>query len=239
LACHADSVRSASGKNDVKVDLYMPEGAGPFPAVLVLHTSGGVRGPELDYAKRLAQNGYAALVPYYFDAHNLNWQGRSRAISSNAAEIVDDLTGAIDWLKKNPKIDAQHIGAVGFSMGGYFAMLLAGKGLVAAGVSNYGVLSGIGPVREPAIRFTDVFGEKSSPVLIMHGDRDGTQNVAGAHRLSALLDQRNVAHEMHIYPGADHQYDRGPAYRSPEAEDSWNRASEFFAKYLATRGARR
>lgn len=231
--CAADTIVSLSGKSELKVDLYMPEGTGPFAAILVLHTSGGVRGPDLDYAKRLMQLGYAALVPYYFAAHNISSPTRASALTVHAEAILDDLAGSVEYLKKNPKIDKSRLGAVGFSMGGYWAMVLAAKGYVQAGVSNYGVLSGVRNEREQKYQFAEIFNERSAPVLIMHGEKDGTQTVRGARRLSELLQQRKLAYEMQLYPDADHDYDRGPKYDSVEAKDSWNRAQAFFGKYLS------
>ena len=220
----------------LSANIFMPEGDGPFPAILVLHTSGQVMRGDLDYAKRLAKNGYAALIPHYFYAHNISWQARGSVLTEHAEEILNDFVGCVEYLQKNPKIDKDRIGAVGFSMGGYWAMVLAAKGIVQAGVSNYGVLSGVGGnFNQQKYQFRAIFNRQSSPVLIMHGAKDATQRVDGALRLSEGLDRTQIPHETQIYPNADHEYDRGPAYDSAEAKDSWNRAIAFFGKYLAKR----
>jgi dienelactone hydrolase len=58
----ADGAAIMVGVNHkMRAYLYAPEGAGPFPAVLVLHTSGGLESQDTDYAQRLTQQGYFAV----------------------------------------------------------------------------------------------------------------------------------------------------------------------------------
>lgn len=220
-------------KNNMRSELLMPKGNGPFPAVLILHTSGGVTPANFDYAKRLAEKGYASLIPYYFDANDIRSASRGTALNEHAEEVLADLLTALDYLKSNPRIDKDRLAAVGFSMGGYWALLLAAKGQVQAGVSYYGVLSGFGLNKGSArYQFQDVFDENSSPVLILHGEMDTTQPVAGAHRLSALLERKQVAFEKYIYPYVGHRFE---IYHNAAAADSWNKTLEFFDKYLSTK----
>ena len=43
-------------------ELMMPEGVGPFPAVIILHTMHGLTAGERTWANRLVKAGYAALI---------------------------------------------------------------------------------------------------------------------------------------------------------------------------------
>ncbi|MGA2333333.1 MAG: dienelactone hydrolase family protein [Syntrophales bacterium] len=220
-------------EKNMKADFILPDGNGPFPAVIILHTSGGIFGAESSYGEELAKKGYASLIPRYFEAHGISYGSRGYALTDHAEEILADLLDALEYLKKNPKIDKDELGAVGFSMGGYWAMVLAAQGKVQAGVSYYGVLSGVGKNRSKMrYKFEDIFDEKSSPVLILHGAKDMTQPFAGADRLSDLLDQKKVPYEKHIYPDAGHEYDRVRGYNYSVMQDSWNRTLNFFDKYL-------
>ena len=219
-------------KDTPTTELIMPDGGGPFPAVLILHASSGVISADLDYAKMLARNGYACFISHYFEARNINYSSRGEAVSIHAEAILRDLVDTLENLKKNPKVDKDKLGAVGFSMGGYWAMVLAAKGYVQAGVSNYGVLTAIGQRNPLRYEFGDIFNEKSSPVLILHGANDTTQPVAGAHRLSAILEQKYLAYEKHIYPSAGHSFDRGEYQNSTVASDSRDRTLEFLDKYV-------
>jgi pimeloyl-ACP methyl ester carboxylesterase len=97
----------------------MPDGAGPFPAVLCLHGHGGsadaVWEPRQIYdgfARRLAEGGYCTLAPSF--PHR-----------TYAAETLWDLLRGVDILASNRQVDAQRIGVMGLSMGGEWAMWAA------------------------------------------------------------------------------------------------------------------
>ena len=93
---------------------YLPEGAGPFPALLVLGGSGG--GSDLPKAALLAARGYATLAVTYF----------SRPPLPNVlAEIpLEYFQTALDWLQAQENVEADKIGVLGTSRGGELALLL-------------------------------------------------------------------------------------------------------------------
>lgn len=225
-------VKDLGVKKNMKADFIMPDGNGPFPAVIILHTSGGISGAELDYGKELAKKGYASLIPHYVEARGGVYPYLLASHTDEAEETLADLLDGLDYLKRNPKIDKDRLGAVGFSMGGYWAMVLAAQAKVQAGVSYYGVLPVAWKNSNIRYKFEDIFNEKSSPVLILHGSNDMTQRVAGAEKLADLLDQKKVPYEKHIYPYAGHEFERVRGYNYSAAQDSWNRTLNFFEKYL-------
>jgi dienelactone hydrolase len=99
----------------MEATLYKPAGAGPFPAVLVLHTSGGLRPADQRYASQLADLGYVCLVPDFFKAYDLSDTTRDRTFTVHAHAIYADFVNAITMLKKTPDVRPDRIGAVGFS----------------------------------------------------------------------------------------------------------------------------
>lgn len=106
-------------------DLHLPDGPGPHPAVLVVHGGGWERRSRADMesiAERLAARGFVAMnVSYRFaPAHRFPAQ-------------LHDLQQALRWLRAAaPRygVDAQRVGAFGYSAGGHLAALL---GTVSAG----------------------------------------------------------------------------------------------------------
>jgi dienelactone hydrolase len=93
---------------------YLPEGAGPFPALLVLGGSGGA--PDLPKAALLAAHGYATLAVTYF--------GRPPLPNVLAEIPLEYFETAIDWLQAHESVDAGKIGVLGSSRGGELALLL-------------------------------------------------------------------------------------------------------------------
>ena len=73
---------------------YKPSGKGLFPAVLVLHSAGGIRENHLNFAFDLSRKGYVtSVVDYGVDLQS----------------IVD----TYDQLKTLPEVDPKRIGMVG------------------------------------------------------------------------------------------------------------------------------
>lgn len=117
------SYRNA-GELELKLDVVRPaEGAGPFPALLLVH-SGGWREGSREEMRRLlaplARRGYVTVAPQY----------RLAPQNPFPAALLD-LKAAVRWLRGNAaslRIDPTHIGAIGFSAGGHLALLLAVTG---------------------------------------------------------------------------------------------------------------
>jgi carboxymethylenebutenolidase len=210
----------------MEATLYKPSGAGPFPAILVLHTSSGLRPPDHAYASQLADQGYVCLVPDFFTAYGLSQNNRRDTFTIHAQAIYADFASAIDTLKKTEGVRADRIGAVGFSNGGYWALLLASKGAVQAGVSYYGAVNGAG-TDNSLYAFRNAFGSNSAPVLVLHGARDDTVSSRHAENLKSLMAEAKAPHEFHMYDSAGHSYDRGKQLDRAAADDSWQRTLRF------------
>src|SRR5262245_25171012 len=112
LATAADTVQMKVGVDrKMEATLYKPVGAGFFPAILVLHTSSGLRPPDHEYANRLADEGYVCLVPDFFKAYGLHQDNRDRTFTTHAQNIYADFVSAIDTLKRTEGVRTDRIGA--------------------------------------------------------------------------------------------------------------------------------
>jgi fermentation-respiration switch protein FrsA (DUF1100 family) len=97
-------------------------GPGPTPAVLLSHGWARSRCELLPHARFLHRAGFAVLLFDY----------RHRGESDGAAITMglreqDDLLGALDVLATRPEVDSQRIGALGMSLGGAVATLVAAR----------------------------------------------------------------------------------------------------------------
>jgi len=230
---HAETAEIRVGvKQTMRATLITPDGNGPAPAILLLHTSGGLQEADIDFGRRLAREGYVVLVPAFLEAYGISPRGRQAAFTTEAEPIYADFLAALDTLKHHPRVAGGKLGAIGFSNGGYFALWLAATGKVQAGVSYYGALSGAGTDRELS-RFKDAFDKGSSPVLILHGTEDGTVPFAAAQHLSKVVAAAGSPYEFYPYDGAGHRFDRsGSSADQAAAADAWQRTLAFFGKYL-------
>ena len=105
--------------------LVVPEGAGPYPGVVVIHEAFGLNDNIRRICRRFAEQGYAALGVDLF-------AGRSRTVCM-ARLFIDWLAGRLDdcaivslkdavrQLGDRADVDAERIGAVGFCIGGTVA----------------------------------------------------------------------------------------------------------------------
>jgi carboxymethylenebutenolidase len=219
--------------NKMRAFLKTPDGPGPYPAILLLHTSGGLQGADTEYAEHLVQQNYVVLVPAFMEAYGITARTRRDTFTGSAQPVYDDFIAALDVLSHHAKVKGSKLGAIGFSNGGYFAMWLAATGKVQAGVSYYGALSGAGSDTSLG-RFRAAFTKSSAPVLILHGTADGTVPVQAAQHLGEIIAAAQSPYELQLYPGVDHRFERTPGAPAADAAaaDAWQRTLAFFAKNL-------
>jgi carboxymethylenebutenolidase len=214
--------------------LFMPDTAGPHPAILLLETAFGQDPSDLSHCRRLAREGYVCLVPDYIKAHSISgsFDGPSVALGPDAPNIYQDLVQALHLLKGLPGVRADKVGAVGFSCGAYFAIWLAVEREVAAGVSYYPAL---GPTSHPGHlrRFVADMSPQSAPLLIFHGTTDHipVKAVAG---LGMTLRNHGAPHEIHIYKYAGHEFERtsNQPGNQAAAADAQQRTDAFLGTHL-------
>ena len=106
--------------------LYLPEesvGSRPWPAIVMANAFTAVKEIYLsNYAERFAAAGLAVLV---FDYRNFGDSGGEPRSQLFPHEQLDDLRNAITWLRRQPEIDPERLGAWGVSLGGGHVMFLA------------------------------------------------------------------------------------------------------------------
>jgi dienelactone hydrolase len=226
--------------------LYLPDGKGPFPALVVMHTCAGLGGGTAlggtslidQWIGRLNGWGYAALVPDSFSP---------RGVSSVCApqdqpkvttfDRTGDAVSAALALRTRPEIDGKRIAVIGFSHGGATAARVAiapaataVPGLIRAAIDYYGGCA------NPE-RYTGM------PFLVLAGDADTWGNPA---RTCTRFGERiGAGHpfELATYPGVVHSFDNQSAQRLVEsfghplqydyaaATDSFARVKAFLERY--------
>jgi len=108
----------------VAAALFEPEGAGPFPAVIILSGCAGV-GPDAGIVRRVNADylpkGIATLV-----LDSLTPRGIARVCDASDIEVVryraEDAYAAMTWLSGRSEIDSKHIFLQGYSHGAMAAI---------------------------------------------------------------------------------------------------------------------
>ncbi|HET7838175.1 MAG TPA: alpha/beta fold hydrolase, partial [Rectinemataceae bacterium] len=107
-----------SGKVALCGLLFLPEGPGPWPAVIVCHGAFEYKENHLALCESLVRAGIGALA---LDMSGHGGSGGERW-HVEMASWVRDLTAAADLLQARPDIDPVRLGAFGFSSGGTAAL---------------------------------------------------------------------------------------------------------------------
>lgn len=146
-----------SGADALPATFSMPNGKGPFPAVVLVHGSGahdrnetiGANRPFLDLARGLAAQGIAVLRYEKRSKAMPGWYANHPVTIDN--ETTDDAVLALAALRAQPGIDAKRVFVLGHSQGAMLAPRIATRDGRVAGVIE---LSG------PARKLVDVLPEQ-------------------------------------------------------------------------------
>lgn len=126
----SDVVYSRVGNSELKLDIAIPsEDNGPFPSLVFFCGNGGgyrwwINRKQYSYAiRKAAQRGYVALTADYRST-NLKEDGKAVC---RFPDQVYDAKCVIRWLRANADtyhIDPDRVGVIGWSSGGYLALMV-------------------------------------------------------------------------------------------------------------------
>lgn len=223
---------------------WVPDGKGPFPAMIMLHGCGGPSPSEAGWAHRLNAWGYAVLAPSSFLPRGV-YGGVCEPYRQSLVTPRDragDVVSAALWLRTQPEIAGARIGVIGFSHGGLTAAWVTQRRyeqlfphLLKASVDYYGAC------REPQTKGT-------VPLLALAGEDDTWGFPARTCQEFGRRLQPDQVFEVHTYPGAVHDFDNSGVtpriklghplgYDQAAAEDSFMRVKSFLDRYVGSPGS--
>ncbi len=228
FAATQKEVSYKSGNETVNGVLYTPNGKGPFPALVVIHAWWGLNDGVKEQARKLTDEGYETLAIDLYrgkvatspeEAHEL-----MRGVPEDRAQR--DLLAAYDYLASQQNVEKNKIGAIGWCMGGGYALDLAvAQPKLAVDIINYGHLA------------TDdsTLQKINAKVLGIFGGQDRGITPDSVRAFEQQMKKLGKSIEVKIYPDAGHAFENPnnkSGYRAGDAQDAWNRTVTFLKENL-------
>jgi dienelactone hydrolase len=188
--------------------LALPPSTDPLPVVILLHGCNGISGAENGWVTTLNGLGIGTFVVDSFRRRGISetCSGRERV---NFASRMADAFAALDYLLTNPRIDADRIAIMGFSLGGETALRASqlrfqkhfakGAGRFAGHLAFY-----------PSGCITRLAEEErvsEAPIRIFHGAADDWTLMGPCKAYVERLRQAGKDATLTEYPGAHHAFD--------------------------------
>lgn len=239
-------VRTVRGHNGDTIHAYFarPQGAGPYPGIVLTHHMPGWDEFYRETTRRFAQHGYLTVCPdlYCRAGHGSpdDIAGKVRGEGGVADDqVVADLKGGLDFLKSLPNCNGK-VGIIGTCSGGRHSYLTACRTQAFDAVGNLWGGAVVAPAdqlnEKRPVAPVDYTKDLNCPVLGLFGNDDQSPSPDQVNTLEEELKKHGKNYQFHRYDGAGHgffYYDR-PAYRQEQAMDGWSKVFEFFGKHLAS-----
>jgi carboxymethylenebutenolidase len=218
--------------------IFQPQtGSGPWPAVVMYMDAFGIR-PQLgDMAQRLASHGYVVALPnlYHrtpfapFDPKQVAVEGPERArfkgmvASINGPMVMRDTAAVLAHLDTMPPVARSPLGALGYCMGGGYALAAAGTfpDRVAVAASFHGGALATDKPDSPHLLAPQI----RARVYVGAAGIDPTFPEEQRQRLETALTQAGVSHIIETYENAKHGFavDGHLVYDKDASERHWQR----------------
>ncbi len=251
-----DEAKELSASSPLAMAIYKPAGSGRFPALILVHTCGGLRPEIRNWTKQALSRGYVVFVIDSLGPRGLKTVCHPPSPVSIWRGVKDSFQ-ALDHLKRFEFVDPDRVGLMGFSWGAMVGLLASSKAVAnvfspskrfAAVASFYPgcYFPASGTRGEIEFLRTDT----DRPTLVLMGELDTETPPADClARLEALKDRGGPA-SWHLYPKATHCWDCSSLnnlskvdsfghkvvyfYDEQVTNDSSRHAFDFFADHLAS-----
>ncbi len=169
--------------------LTVPQGAGPFPAVVLLTGSGAQdrdqtildHRPFAVWADALTRRGVAVLR---YDDRGMGGSGGG-STEETTADFATDAASAMTFLRSRPEIDPARIGLMGHSEGGATALIAVTEGAPAAFVVM---------IAGPAVSGAEILSEQAREIVLASGgtaeQADQTRRIQ-ARLMAAVVENKD------------------------------------------------
>lgn len=235
-----------------RMALFKPEGAGPFPALVLHHQCGGLRNERwqnrsmLEWAKEAVARGYVALLIDTLGPRGAQTVCYGPQNNVTFATGVKDTLQAADHLRKFDFVDKRRIAQAGFSWGAMVGALASSKlwgealspgARPAAVVAFYPGCFTIRPKTVPAYEI--VRPDIDRPLLVLMGAEDNETPPSDCVSRLEPLKAQGAPVEWHVYPNATHCWDCENLHNFSKTDVRGNRVTYRYDRDVTADSARR
>jgi carboxymethylenebutenolidase len=214
---------------DGGVDAYVawPSGTAHAPAILVVHEWWGLGDQIKDVARRLAREGYVAIVPdlYHGKVATTPEMAHELVRGLEDTRVFSELDTAAAWARAQPRVEGMRVGILGFCVGGGITLRYAlHQPDLGAAVMFYGP-----PETDPGKLAT-----LKAPLQGHFGALDQGIPPDRVEAMRAAMRKAGKTADLYVYPGAGHAFmhDGLPSYHADAAKTAWARTLAFLQRYL-------
>ncbi|MBN9341715.1 MAG: dienelactone hydrolase family protein [Comamonadaceae bacterium] len=193
--------------------IYKPEGVGPFPAVVLVHTCGGLQPHMSDRAKELVAAGFVVLL---LDSYGpRNHTAFCQPTGVGAPRVYKDAFDALKHLATLKEVQPERIYVVGLSLGSFVASTAASPGVAKAAGGEKRFRASVGWYGSCA--FTPKMGpvwdlvrpDTDQPLLLLMAKEDKETPIAPCFPLLPEMKAAGKPVAWHVYDNATHGWDKG------------------------------
>ncbi|KAA6456938.1 dienelactone hydrolase family protein [Acidobacteria bacterium AB60] len=217
-----------SGDGQASGLLYLPQGGGAHPAIVVIQEWWGVDSWIKEQATNFAAHGYVALAVDLYHGKVADSPEMAHELMRGLPQDqgVRDLVAGFKYLESRKDVKHDRIGAVGWCMGGGYALQLAIAEPELKAVSvNYGALA----------TDRDQLAKIHAAVLGNFGGQDRGIPPEAVHGFEGAMKILGKPVDAKVYPDAGHAFENPnnkTGYRPEDAADAQARTAKFFEQNL-------
>jgi dienelactone hydrolase len=230
-------VETLNGTTEIPFRILKPAGAGPFPAVVMMHDCSGLgsrsSGSPLRWARKLVPQGYVVIIPDSFTPRGFPDGVCTTSQSQAASPYVRarDAFAALAYLRSQPYVGNSPVAVMGGSHGGSTTLAtdVDQGGNTSAGFAaaialypgcgaNYGAWHATHSAGRggPGLSSSGSY-KPAAPLLILIGEKDDWTPASYCQSLAEAAQLAGSPVTLKIYPGAMHSFDsNAPVRYNPE-----------------------
>jgi carboxymethylenebutenolidase len=221
---------------------FRPDGVADFPGILFLTDIWGIRPANIGMAKRLAEKGFAVLMPNAFHRYSRmtpdgfeseDTAERQKRLgllfqALTAQQMVSDGKAYVDFLMAQKGVKSGKLGVVGHCFTGQMAVRIAAAAAdkIAAAASFHGGWLVTDAPDSPHRQLPRI----SARLYFAHADQDSMMPADEIEVLEAALRDWHGAFQSEFYAGAEHGWTvpGRPVYNELQAERAFEKEVELF-----------